>query len=217
MRSSITVLEYFIALSAIIPLIIGLLNYKKFTPPLKGIYYYLLFALFYEAIESFIISPNIFNLSKYGFGLIWTLFYSHCFFYWTEVKKKQYLISILVFYFSFVMIEIYVIGLNTFRISFADLVIQFLFCFFAAYLINKTFSSNASVQEKKVRLFILIPFFIFYVYLCLINIFMFFLFSPATQKLFSNLYWVIRILNPINYLCVSVAFYLAPKKQVYLQ
>jgi len=100
LRSSITVLEYFIALSAIIPLIIGLLNYKKFTPPLKGIYYYLLFALFYEAIESFIISPNIFNLSKYGFGLIWTLFYSHCLFYWTEVKKKNNISFLFLFFIS---------------------------------------------------------------------------------------------------------------------
>jgi len=115
------------------------------------------------------------------------------------------------------MIEISSIGLNTYRVSFADVIIQFLFSFFAAYLINKTFSDKESVKEKRVKLFILIPFFVFYIYLSVINIFMFFLFSPATQKIFSNLYWLISILNPINYLCVSLAFYLAPKKEVYLQ
>jgi hypothetical protein len=212
------VLYYFIALTAIIPIIIGLLNYKKFTLPLKSIYYYILFAFFYEAIESFIKQPNILNISKYIFGLIWTLFYSSCFLYWAEVKKiKQYIIFSILFYFSIVLIEISLIGLNTFRISFADLINQFLFSLFAVYLINKTFSGKESVKEKRIRLFILIPFFVFYTYFSLINIFMLFLYSPSTQKLFINLYWVIRILNPINYLCVSLAFYLSPRQEVYLK
>ncbi len=211
-------LYYFIALTAIIPIIIGLLNYKKFTLPLKSIYYYILFAFFYEAIESFIKQPNILNISKYIFGLIWTLFYSSCFLYWAEVKKiKQYIIFSILFYFSIVLIEISLIGLNTFRISFADLINQFLFSLFAVYLINKTFSGKESVKEKRIRLFILIPFFVFYTYFSLINIFMLFLYSPSTQKLFINLYWVIRILNPINYLCVSLAFYLSPRQEVYLK
>ncbi len=218
LRSSITLLEYLIALSAIIPIIIGFFNYKKFSTPLKSIYYYLLFAFFYEAIESFIKQPNIFNISKYLFGLIWTLFYSSCFLYWAGVKKiKQYIIFGILFYFSIVMIEISLIGLNTFRVSFADLINQFLFSLFAVYLINKTYSSKVSIQEKKVRLLILIPFFIFFIYFSLISIFMFFLYNPSTQKLFSNLYWVIRILNPINYLCVSLAFYLNPRQEVYLK
>ena len=211
-------LYYFIALTTIIPIIIGLLNYKKFTLPLKSIYYYILFAFFYEAIESFIKQPNILNISKYIFGLIWTLFYSSCFLYWAEVKKiKQYIIFSILFYFSIVLIEISLIGLNTFRISFADLINQFLFSLFAVYLINKTFSGKESVKEKRIRLFILIPFFVFYTYFSLINIFMLFLYSPSTQKLFINLYWVIRILNPINYLCVSLAFYLSPRQEVYLK
>jgi hypothetical protein len=194
------------------------LNYKKFTLPLKSIYYYILFAFFYEAIESFIKQPNILNISKYIFGLIWTLFYSSCFLYWAEVKKiKQYIIFSILFYFSIVLIEISLIGLNTFRISFADLINQFLFSLFAVYLINKTFSGKESVKEKRIRLFILIPFFVFYTYFSLINIFMLFLYSPSTQKLFINLYWVIRILNPINYLCVSLAFYLSPRQEVYLK
>ena len=150
--------------------------------------------------------------------MIWTSFYSSCFLYWAGVKKiKQYIIFGILFYFSIVMIEISMIGLNTFRISFADLINQFLFSLFAVYLINKTFSSNESVKEKRVRLFILIPFFVFYMYLSLIDIFMLFLYNPSTQKLFSNLYWVIRILNPINYLCVSLAFYLNPRQEVYLK
>ena len=207
-----------IALSVIIPIIIGFFNYKKFSKPLKSIFYYLLFAFFYEAIESFIKQPNLFNISKYIFVLIWTSFYSSCFLYWAGVKKiKQYIIFGVLFYFSIVMIEISMIGLNTFRISFADLINQFLFSLFAVYLINKTFSSNESVKEKRVRLFILIPFFVFYMYLSLIDIFMLFLYNPSTQKLFSNLYWVIRILNPINYLCVSLAFYLNPRQEVYLK
>ena len=194
------------------------MNYKKFTLPLKSIYYYILFAFFYEAIESFIKQPNILNISKYIFGLIWTLFYSSCFLYWAEVKKiKQYIIFSILFYFSIVLIEISLIGLNTFRISFADLINQFLFSLFAVYLINKTFSGKESVKEKRIRLFILIPFFVFYTYFSLINIFMLFLYSPSTQKLFINLYWVIRILNPINYLCVSLAFYLSPRQEVYLK
>ena len=218
MRSGVTILHFLISLIVIIPLIIGSLNYKKFTPPLRSIYYYLLFAFFYEIIESFIQSPYIFNLSKYTFGLIWTLFYSTCFFHWAGVKKiKKYVIFVGFFYFSIVIIEVSLAGINTFRVFFADLVNHFLFSFFASYLINKIISSNQSVEEKSSRLFILIPFFIFYMYFGLINIFMFFLFSPATQKLFSDLYWVIRILNPINYLCVSLAFYLAPRKQPYLQ
>ena len=207
-----------IALSPIIPIIIGFFNYKKFSTTLKSIYYYLLFAFFYEAIESFIKQPNIFNISKYIFILIWTSFYSSCFLYWAGVKKiKKYIIFSILFYFSIVMIEISSIGLNTYRVSFADVIIQFLFSFFAAYLINKTFSDKESVKEKRVKLFILIPFFVFYMYLSLIDIFMLFLYNPSTQKIFSNLYWLISILNPINYLCVSLAFYLAPKKEVYLQ
>jgi hypothetical protein len=207
-----------IALSPIIPIIIGLLSYKKFTPPLKSIYYFLFFSFFYEVTESFIKAPNIFNLYKYLFFLIWTLAYSSCFLYWAGIKKiKQYIIFVIVLYLITVVIEILLIGLNTYRTSSIELVYPFLFSLFAIILINKTFSSKESVKEKKVKLFILIPFFVFYIYLSSINIFMFFLFSTATQKLFINLYWVISILNPINYLCVSLAFYLAPKKQVYLQ
>lgn len=207
-----------IALSPIIPIIIGLLSYKKFTPPLKSIYYFLFFSFFYEVTESFIKAPSIFNLYKYLFFLIWTLAYSSCFLYWAGIKKiKQYIIFVIVFYLLTVVIEILLIGLNSYRTSSIELLYPFLFSLFAIILINKTYSSKESVKEKKVKLLILIPFFVFYIYLSVINIFMFFLFSPATQKLFINLYWVITILNPINYLCVSLAFYLAPKKQIYLQ
>ena len=116
-----------------------------------------------------------------------------------------------------VLIEVSIIGLSTFRTSVAVLINQILYCFFAVILINRILSNKDSVADKRVKLLVLIPFFIFYTYMSIIDILMVFLFSPATQKIFSNLYWVIRLLNPINYLCVSLAFYLAPQKQTYLE
>jgi hypothetical protein len=219
LRSSISDIIYLVALfSVTIPIITGLFYYKKFTPPLKSVFYFLLFSFFYEAIESFIKAPNIYNLYKYLFFLILTLVYFSCFLHWAGTKKREkYIIFAFIIYLITVVIEILIIGLNTYKILLVQLVYPFLLSLFAIILINKTYSSKVSIQEKKVRLLILIPFFIFYIYFSLISIFMFFLYNPSTQKLFSNLYWVIRILNPINYLCVSLAFYLHPRQEVYLK
>lgn len=154
----------------------------------------------------------------YAFAMVEAIFYSLTFFYWAEVKKiKTYTTLIVLLYLFIDLIEITYLGLSTYRTSFATTLHEILFSFFAIYLFNKILSSHELFSEKRLKLLILVPFLIFYTYLSLIDIFMAFLFSPTTQKVFTNLYWLIKILNPINYLCISLAFYLAPRKQPYLQ
>ena len=185
---------------------------------MKFIYFYLLFTFFHEATESFLKDPVSYNIQFYTYHLIFCIVYAIIFFYWAEIKYFNKYISLqIIFYVLSVFIEVYIVGLSTFRTSVAVLINQILFCFFAVILISRTLSNYESIELKRVKLLILIPFFIFYTYMSTIDIFMVFLYSPVTQKLFSNLFWVIRILNPINYLCVSLAFYLAPKKEIYLQ
>lgn len=219
MRSGTPISGYIIALfSVIIPVIVGSFNYKKSNTPFKFIYFYLVLTLFREATQVFFKKPILYNTQDYIYTTGFTFFYSLTFFNWAEVKsvKKYFFIEFIIFLLILIL-EIRSIGISTFRISFLSIIVEVFFSLFAIFLIIKILSNRESFLEKRVKLLILIPFLIFYSYMSIIDIFMLFLYSPSTQKLFSNLYWVIRILNPINYLCVSLAFYLAPKKQVYLQ
>jgi len=205
-------------LSLLIPIIIGAFNYKKLNIPLSYIYFFLIIALFNSLKNTLLKEPLSYNIRFYIYHLIFNVVYAIVFFYWAEVKTfNKYILLQIIFYLLSVLIEIYTIGISTFRISVAVLINQILYCFFAVILINRILSNSAPIADKRVKLLVLIPFFIFYTYMSLIDIFMVFLYGPITQKLFTDLWRLIRILNPINYLCVSLAFYLAPKKQVYLQ
>ncbi len=219
MRQGVPLTSYFLALfSLLVPIIFGTFNYRKLTLPLIYILIFLIFGLIYSITQVYLKNPLSYNIQFYIFHLLFNLFYSLVFFHWAEIRKVNiYVILQLFIYFSSVIIEVYIIGLSSFRISIAVVINQIFYCLFAVYLINKILSNEDSKVERRVKLLVLIPFFVFYTYMNIIDIFMFFLFTPDTQKLFSNLYWVIRILNPINYLCVSLAFYLAPKKVAYLE
>lgn len=63
---------------------------------------------------------------------------------------------------------------------------------------------------------IIIPIIVFYIYYTILDILMSLLYNKQTQPLFTNLYYVINIINLLSYISYSLAFLWAPKKQKYL-
>ena len=218
MRSSVSLISHFFTLSIIFPVIVGSLNFKRLDRGLKFVCYYLVFAMLYEKFQPYLHSAFYINIIQYIFTICFTFFYSTAFLEWAGIEKagKIILIEILLIC-CFMLIEINFIGLNTFRISLLSLSINLLFTLFLIYLINKTLNNNVSSKNKQVKLLILIPNLIFYCYYNILDILMLFLYSPQTKQLFINLNWVAKFLLIGLYTCFSLAFYLKPKKEIYLQ
>lgn len=63
---------------------------------------------------------------------------------------------------------------------------------------------------------IIIPITVFYIYYTILDILMSLLYNKQTQPLFTNLYYVINIINLLSYISYSLAFLWAPKKEKYL-
>ncbi len=63
---------------------------------------------------------------------------------------------------------------------------------------------------------IIIPIIVFYIYYTILDILMSLLYNKQTQPLFTNLYYVINIINLLSYISYSLAFLWAPKKEKYL-
>ncbi len=63
---------------------------------------------------------------------------------------------------------------------------------------------------------IIIPIIVFYIYYTMLDILMSLLYNKQTQPLFTNLYYVINIINLLSYISYSLAFLWAPKKEKYL-
>jgi hypothetical protein len=196
----------------------GTFHYKKFDIGLRFIYYYLIFLIPRETFQPYLKSASHINIEHYLYTLLFSFFYSVSFFYWAGLRniKKIILIEIPIILFL-TFFEISFIGLDTFRVSILSVFINVLFTLFIVYLINKTLNSSHGLNEKRVKLLILIPNLIYYVYFNALDIMMIFLYSSKTKELFIKLYNVNLLLLIGLYTCFSLAFYLKPKKEVYLQ
>jgi len=171
MRQGVPLTSYFLALfSLLVPIIFGTFNYRKLTLPLIYILIFLIFGLIYSITQVYLKNPLSYNIQFYIFHLLFNLFYSLVFFHWAEIRKVNiYVILQLLIYFSSVIIEVYIIGLSSFRISIAVVINQIFYCLFAVYLINKILSNEDSKVERRVKLLVLIPFFVFYTYMNIIG------------------------------------------------
>ena len=218
MRESLLAIIQLPALSVIFPILLGLLNYKKLDIALRNVFYYLVFILIRERFQPYIHSALYINIEHIIYELSFTFFYSVAFIEWAGLKKVKKLIRIqILVILCLIFCEIHFFGLNTFRVSIFSVVINILFTLVIVYLINKTLNRNEPNKEKKVKLLILIPNLIFYFFFNTLDILMIFLYSSKTQEIFISLHVITQMLLLGVYFCFSLAFYLKPKKEVYLQ
>jgi len=218
LRESVTILQQLLIKITIVPVIIGTFHYKKFDIGLRFIYYYLIFLISRETFQSYLKSASHINIEHYLYTLLFSFFYSVSFFYWAGLRniKKIILIEIPIILFL-TFFEISFIGLDTFRVSILSVFINVLFTLFIVYLINKTLNSREADKGKKVKLLILIPNLVFYFFFNALDILMIFLYSSKTQEIFISLHVITQMLLLGVYFCFSLAFYLKPKNEVYLQ
>jgi hypothetical protein len=205
-------------LSVILPILSGLFNYKKLDIGLRYVFYYLIFILVREQFLPYLHSALYINIESIIYKLFFIFFYTVAFIEWAGIKKIKKLIFIeLLVIFSLSLLDIFYIGLDTFRVSIFSVVINVSFTLVIVYLINKTLNSREADKGKKVKLLILIPNLVFYFFFNALDILMIFLYSSKTQEIFISLHVITQMLLLGVYFCFSLAFYLKPKKEVYLQ
>jgi len=218
MRQSVPAILQLHILSVILPILSGLFNYKKLDIGLRYVFYYLIFILVREQFLPYLHSALYINIESIIYKLFFIFFYTVAFIEWAGIKKIKKLIFIeLLVIFSLSLLDIFYIGLDTFRVSIFSVVINVSFTLVIVYLINKTLNSREADKGKKVKLLILIPNLVFYFFFNALDILMIFLYSSKTQEIFISLHVITQMLLLGVYFCFSLAFYLKPKKEVYLQ
>ena len=202
----------------VVPIIVGVLLYKKLDYWYKLFFYSSVFSLAIEIIfHSYKFSSIWNNIFNYMSELSWlplaTIASIHC----SELtKKKLYFGLYVILSLLFVIIEIYILGLNENRASLA---------LSACYLLLIIFLTNSfvSILRKKIlvkdnlsRMLVVIPLLVTIIYGTSLNIFLFFLFSESTMELFKILYNVFLVMIAVNYLLRGVAFFLISKREVFI-
>lgn len=208
----------------IIPIIVGVFKYKE----LDFAYRLLLYSscisfinqclnyLFYR-VPGYKLSPfwnNIFNYQSQLLSLPILVFIA---FSWLGLQKKNQLTFIFfLFCITSVFLEIYMIGMDEIRGSFALLFCTLIVIFIFVNSLNYLLKKQMIIKEKRSKLLIILPFIIGDIYSISLDIYIYYLYSDETALIFQMLYHVLMAIVALKLLCTALSIWLAPKKEVFI-
>ena len=202
---------FFLNLTIIIPVVIGLFRYKNILNGYNIFSALLTFGFLNELLQIFIVSNFSKGIISTVYGFIETQCYLILFLKWRNFKRST-IINFQIFFF-FVSLIGFLLKLNSTGISIEwSHKIQLLILVVLAIPILTQKTTEHSRSQK----FIIVPFVVFSLYFIVLNILMHFLFNKSTQPLFVNLYSIITIINFLSYISYSFAIIWAPKREQFL-
>ena len=208
----------------IIPIIVGVYKYKELDFSYRLLLYWscmrfinqCLDYLFYRA-PGYILSPfwnNIFNYQSELLSLPVLVFIA---FSWLGLlKKNQLTVKFFLFCIASVLLEIYLIGLEQIRGSFALLFCTLIGIFIFVYSLNYLLKKQMIIKEKRSKLLIILPFIISDIYSISLDIYIYYLYSDETELIFQMLYHVLMAIVALKLLCTALSIWWAPKKEVFI-
>lgn len=206
-----------ITLSIIFPLIIGLIRIKVIHQSYYWFLGYLTAGFITELSALFIYDIKIINIIQDTFSLISVCLLLQLFHNWGFIKRNRNKFLRLLFLLIFIQLLDYILQANEqIKIPWGYMINMLILIVVSLLLLNDEFSFTKDPYFKNSRVLILAPLIIYYLYFIVLNLLMAFLFSRSTQKLFSELYYIINYINLFRYLSFSLALIWAPKREKYL-
>jgi hypothetical protein len=204
--------------SMFFPIIIGTLNYAKFDTAYRFLFYSICFWLINQVIFSlFKFMPlwnNVFNYASHLLILslnTWTIIL------WSNVQRKSKIITVFIAISVItIFFEIYWIGIEEYRTSIALSISSMLAQILTIHIIFNLITQKLLLKKKISILFFMIPSLVVKTYGNSIDLFMFFLYEPATAGVFLNLWEVYLYLGVIYYIFIGLSLLLVTKKDVFI-
>jgi hypothetical protein len=202
----------------IIPILLCLVRFRELENTYRLISVPYISTLIGQIIhENFKFSPVGNNIFNYIMDIVWALPFIYIIISWGEIKKKNQYISLYgAIYILSIFLEIYLVGLEKHRASLAisaNVFIQILISINCLIVILK---KNILKKTQWSMLLILISTIVVNSYLLSIDLFMYFLFSSASVKLFQTMWQWLSYLFIIGHFCRALSLWWAPKKDVFI-
>ena len=204
-------------LSIVIPTLIGLLRFKSIDKS-----YQLFVCLLTTSSLSTInysFNPSIYakHLGSHLLGVVESLLMLLLLCRW-DINRINHKLKCL-FIISLIILQgigIFLIKDNRFATNWPQILVLAVLVGYAFSLLTQTKFIALPNTNLVTRKLILIPYLIINVYYISIKIMLHFLYSPANEPIFIDLYSILVIFNFLSYICYSISLLWAPKKEKYL-
>ncbi len=204
-------------LFVLVPIIIGL---SKIAVIDKSYYWFIVFLsidFIYETISIFITNItyiNIFQLIVNNIGLLVNFI---IIFRWGYLKNNFKLKNIIIVgLIGLTILNLIIEPQNKIRVSWFFFICHPLSEIALLHFLTTLHKASISNKKRLSIILIILPIIITGTYYSVLQILMTFLYNTSTQSLFIKLYDIIIYINLANYICFSLAFIWAPKKEIYL-
>ena len=207
----------FLSLTIVIPTLIGLLRFKSIDKS-----YQLFVCLLTTSSLSTInysFNPSIYakHLGSHLLGVVESLLMLLRLCRW-DINRINHTLKCL-FIISLIILQgigIFLIKDNRFATNWPQILVLAVLVGYAFSLLTQTKFIALPNTNLVTRKLILIPYLIINVYYISIKIMLHFLYSPANEPIFIDLYSILVIFNFLSYICYSISLLWAPKKEKYL-
>lgn len=204
-------------LSIVIPTLIGLLRFKSIDKS-----YQLFVCLLTTSSLSTInysFNPSIYakHLGSHLLGVVESLLMLLLLCRW-DINRINHKLKCL-FIISLIILQgigIFLIKDNRFATNWPQILVLAVLVGYAFSVLTQTKFIPLPNTSLVTRKLILIPYLIINVYYISIKIMLHFLYSPANEPIFIDLYSILVIFNFLSYICYSISLLWAPKKEKYL-
>ena len=204
-------------LSIVIPTLIGLLRFKSIDKS-----YQLFVCLLTTSSLSTInysFNPSIYakHLGSHLLGVVESLLMLLLLCRW-DINRINHKLKCL-FIISLIILQgigIFLIKDNWFATNWPQILVLAVLVGYAFSVLTQTKFIALPNTNLVTRKLILIPYLIINVYYISIKIMLHFLYSPANEPIFIDLYSILVIFNFLSYICYSISLLWAPKKEKYL-
>jgi hypothetical protein len=213
----VDIIRYFLGVSSIIPLTIGLYRFNKINASYYLFVFYLLLNFLNESLFIFIKNFEIINLIQNIHAAIAMIALLMTLFQWGYLMNDKESKKIITAIFIITPIFDFIIQYGRkYQIPWSLLITGFMWILMAVNLLNKKADSSSTLKFMRSKRLILLPLMITMLYFIILNILMAFLFNDHTEQLFKKMYNLVAYLDVFSYICFSIALLWAPKKQQYL-
>ena len=205
------------AFSILVPILIGILRFHNIHKSYRLFIYFLL----------------VTALSSFNYELNDTLFAKHLISHLLEVLALFFMFTLLLRWSNnklrfkvkcllkaaLIMLlcyGIYVVSGNVHATNWPQLIVLTALVAFAFGILMQQKNNQLTNVKAVPRKLIIFPFIISSIYFITIKIALYFLYTPANESFFIELYSILVIINLLSYICYSLALQWAPKKEKYL-
>ena len=201
----------------IMPVIVGVFKFKTINRGYIFLFFSLSVDFLIQILIKFFSTPIAINIAQYIYFIITFYLLLEAFLFFLGVKNKNKIIFLfLILTIISTLIEIKIVGISTFRVSLVDIFYQIVLFSIASFYLFRNLSETLNSKYRLSSLLIYVSYIVTWLYTIIFQIFILYLFSKETEQYFKNLSWVLNIIYFSTYICLTIAFIYAPKKEKYL-